>query len=186
MATLVRNEKRALFDSSWNAMPHLENLCMAIRIMVINDDQDILDLYEALLTEEGYEVITSKLAFEHPAAVELLKPNLVMLDLKFGTQLEGWKMMQKLRLYRPTASLPIIVCTAAVRQAREQEEHLRAEGIGIVYKPFAIQHLLLAVRQALVMLDGEVTDGPRKDAVASVAHSVKPLPTQRAVGSSDV
>ncbi len=154
---------------------------MATRIMVINDDQDILDLYEALLSEEGYDVITSKLAFEHPAAVELLKPNLVMLDLKFGTQLEGWKMMQKLRLYRPTASLPIIVCTAAVRQAREQEEHLRSEGIGIVYKPFSIEHLLLAVRQVLVVLDGTPTGKPNlePEAVATVRGSVKPLPATR-------
>ena len=154
---------------------------MATRIMVINDDQDILDLYEALLSEEGYDVITSKLAFEHPAAVELLKPNLVMLDLKFGTQLEGWKMMQKLRLYRPTASLPIIVCTAAVRQAREQEEHLRSEGIGIVYKPFSIEHLLLAVRQVLVVLDGAPTGQPNQEAeaVATVRGSVKPLPATR-------
>ena len=126
---------------------------MATRIMVINDDQDILDLYEALLSEEGYDVITSKLAFEHPAAVEMRRPDLVMLDLKFGTQLEGWKMMQKLRLYRPTAALPIIVCTAAVREAREQEDHLRSEGIGIVYKPFAIDHLLLAVRQTLAVAE---------------------------------
>lgn len=125
---------------------------MATRIVIINDDQDILDLYEALLSDEGYDVITSKLAFEHPAAVELLHPDLVMLDLKFGTQLEGWKMMQKLRLYRPTADLPIIVCTAALREAREQEDHLRAEGIGIVYKPFAIDHLLLAVRQMLAVV----------------------------------
>lgn len=125
----------------------------ATRIMVINDDQDILDLYETLLSEEGYDVITSKLAFEHPAAVERRRPDLIMLDLKFGTQFDGWKMMQKLRLYRPTAAVPIIVCTAAVREAREQEDHLHSEGIGVVYKPFAIDHLLLAVRQTLAVAE---------------------------------
>lgn len=128
---------------------------MAIRIMVINDDQDILELYSALLSEEGYDVVISKLAFEHPKAVELLHPDVVILDLKFGTQFEGWKMMQKLRLYRPTAALPIIICTAAVREAREQEEHLRSEGIGIVYKPFCVDNLLLAVRQMLAKVEAE-------------------------------
>lgn len=140
---------------------------MPTRIMVINDDQDILDLYEMLLCEEGYEVITSKLAFEHPAAVEQQHPDLVMLDLKFGTQLEGWKMMQKLRLYRPTAALPIIVCTAAMREAREQEEHLRSEGIGIVYKPFAIDNLLLAVRQMLAVAEAvKVAQASQRDGTA--------------------
>ncbi len=150
---------------------------MTTRIMVINDDQDILELYEALLEEEGYDVITSKLAFEHPAAVEMRRPDLVLLDLKFGTQLEGWKMMQKLRLYRPTSALPIIICTAAVREAREQEDHLRSEGIGIVYKPFAIDHLLLAVRHMLAVVEASrgaqlppvrVDDGAFRDSTASV------------------
>ncbi|HZC06122.1 MAG TPA: response regulator [Ktedonobacterales bacterium] len=148
---------------------------MPIRIMVINDDQDILALYEDLLKEEGYDVITSKLAFEHPAAVEMLRPDLVMLDLKFGTRIEGWKMMQKLRLYRPTASLPIIICTAAVREAREQEEHLRSEGIGIVYKPFAIDHLLLAVRQVLATVESSQTGHLR-----SGSQIVEAVPRARA------
>jgi DNA-binding response OmpR family regulator len=121
---------------------------MRKRILVINDDQDILDLYKDLLEEEGYEVITSKLAFEHPMAVEAHRPHLVILDLKFGSQMEGWKMMQKLRMYRPTAELPLIICTAACREAREQEDHLSAEGIGIVYKPFQIEQLIQAVQHA--------------------------------------
>lgn len=126
---------------------------IATRIMVINDDQDILDLYELLLEDEGYEVVTSKLAFEHPIAVESLHPDLVILDLKFGTELEGWKMMQKLRMYRPTSKLPIIVSTAAVNQAREQEDHLRAEGIGIIYKPFQIEQFSQAVQQVLAAVE---------------------------------
>ena len=147
---------------------------MTIRILVINDDQDILDLYDALLSEEGYDVITSKLAFEHPAAVESLQPDLVMLDLKFGERLEGWKMMQKLRLYRPTADLPIIICTAAVREAREQENHLRSEGIGIVYKPFAIDHLVLAVRQVLAAANAPNRLGAKSTLVGTMRRSGGP------------
>ena len=165
---------------------------MSTRIMVINDDQDILELYSALLTDEGYDVITSKLAFEHPAAVELVRPDLVMLDLKFGTQLEGWKMMQKLRLYRPTAELPIIICTAALREAREQEDHLRSEGIGIVYKPFAIDHLLLAVRQMLAVVEVAKAPQParsgqatRRDNAASDSPSPASVSAIRPTGTDN-
>ncbi len=134
---------------------------ISTRIMVINDDQDILDLYQILLEDEGYEVVTSKLAFEHPIAVETLHPQLVILDLKFGTELEGWKMMQKLRMYRPTSKLPIIVSTAAVNQAKEQEDHLRAEGIGIIYKPFQIVQFVQAVQQMLAAVEsGKVAVTP--------------------------
>lgn len=160
---------------------------MAIRIMVINDDQDILELYSALLSEEGYDVIISKLAFEHPTAVELLHPDLVILDLKFGTQFEGWKMMQKLRLYRPTAKLPIMICTAAVREAREQEEHLRSEGIGIVYKPFSVDPLLLAVRQMLATVETERKSepAPRNALVGSASQAKAATPSPRTAPSTN-
>jgi DNA-binding response OmpR family regulator len=166
----------------WN---HVERVGMTTRILVINDDQDLLELYEAILSEEGYDVMTSKLAFEHPAAIELLRPDLVMLDLKFGTQLEGWKMMQKLRLYRPTAGLPIIVCTAAVREAREQEDHLRSEGIGVVYKPFAIDQLVLAVQQTLAVTGAAARAATLEQPsqppalVGSVNQAKTPLPAMR-------
>lgn len=166
---------------------------MTTRILVINDDQDLLDLYDALLSEEGYDVTTSKLAFEHPAAIELLRPDLVMLDLKFGTQLEGWKMMQKLRLYRPTSKLPIIVCTAAVREAREQEDHLRSEGIGIVYKPFAIDHLVLAVQQTLAVTGAAAVKAAYpgqasqpKALIEPVDRAKTPLSAKRSAGAGGV
>ncbi len=160
---------------------------MAIRIMVINDDQDILELYSTLLSDEGYDVVISKLAFEHPTAVELLHPNLIILDLKFGTQFEGWKMMQKLRLYRPTARLPIIICTAAVREAREQEEHLRSEGIGIVYKPFSVDHLLLAVRQMLATVEAERANqlAPRNRLVGSVSQAKASAPSPQPASATN-
>ncbi len=126
-----------------------EELRAAAHIHVINDDEDILDLYRTLLEDAGYEVTTSKFAFEHPSDVERLAPDLVILDIKFGAQPLGWRMLQKLRMYTPTARLPLVVATAAINEAREQEEYLLSRGIGVVYKPFDIDDFLEDVRLAL-------------------------------------
>lgn len=52
-------------------------------------------------------------------------------------------------MYAPTASLSLIVASAAISEAREEEEHLLSRGIGVVYKPFDIEDFLENVRQSL-------------------------------------
>src|SRR5713226_4913568 len=118
---------------------------MAARILVINDDESILDLFKLILEGEGFEVCSSLEAIENAADVERIQPDLVILDLKMGMQQEGWTMMQKIRLYPPTQHIPMILCTAALNEAREQEETLQDKGIPVVYKPFGIDELLHAV-----------------------------------------
>jgi DNA-binding response OmpR family regulator len=122
---------------------------VATRVLVINDDESILELFQMLLQSEGYEVLTSVEAIENIADVEALQPELVILDLKLGMQEEGWIMLQKLRMYPPTAGIPVIVCTAALDIVRQQESTLQDKGIPIVYKPFSLDELLKAVHSVL-------------------------------------
>jgi response regulator RpfG family c-di-GMP phosphodiesterase len=58
-------------------------------------------------------------------------------------------MLQMLKMKRSTASIPVIVCTAALDTVQEQEGYLMSQGVHIVYKPFDIDHLMEIVKQAL-------------------------------------
>ncbi|GLV54985.1 hypothetical protein KDH_18320 [Dictyobacter sp. S3.2.2.5] len=122
---------------------------MSARILVINDEESILDLFRMLLEGEGYEAVTSVETMENVADVERIKPDLVILDLKMGVQQEGWTMMQKLRMYPPTKAIPIILCTAALNEVREQESVLEDKGIPVVYKPFDVDEILHAIHSVL-------------------------------------
>jgi CheY-like chemotaxis protein len=122
---------------------------MSARITVINEDQVILALYRNLLEDEQYHVDTCRIVFDHPEDIERLHPDLIVLDLKFGHQMVGWQMLEKLCLYRPTATVPMIVCTAPIQEAREQEQQLRKRGITVVYKPFAFDDFLHMLKDAL-------------------------------------
>ena len=51
------------------------------------------------------------------------------------------------------AYLPIIICTGATKEAREQEGWLAANAIKLVLKPFRIEDLELAVTKALALPD---------------------------------
>ncbi|HKV85272.1 MAG TPA: response regulator [Ktedonobacterales bacterium] len=123
---------------------------MAKRILVINDTPEILELFQEILAEEGYEVILYSYATQDTAEIERHRPDLIILDYIFGTEKLGWQLLQKLKMRPDTAGIPIIICTAAIREVREIEGYLLAKGVTLVPKPFDIDDLLLAVSNALV------------------------------------
>lgn len=120
-----------------------------IRILVINDTQEVLEMFRILLEEEGYEVMLSGMPILKVNEVERIKPDLIILDLIFGEQKSGWQMLQMLKMQRATASTPVIICTAALRDVQEQEGYLVAQGVRVIYKPFDIDALLTVVKEAL-------------------------------------
>ena len=119
------------------------------RILVINDTQEILELFRMLLEGEGYEVILAGLPVQRIEDVKVLSPDLIILDFVFGDQKTGWQMLQMLKMERATARIPVIVCTAALDMVREQEGYLVSQGVHVVFKPFDIDHLLANVHQLL-------------------------------------
>ena len=122
---------------------------MAARILVINDTQEILELFRMLLEEEGYEVVLAGFPIQQISDIEQIKPDLIILDFVFGDQKTGWQMLQMLKMKRSTAAIPVIVCTAALDLVREQEGYLVSQGVHVVFKPFDIDSLLAAVRQEI-------------------------------------
>jgi DNA-binding response OmpR family regulator len=129
---------------------------MGARILVVNDTEEILDLFRELLEDEGYEPIVSGTAFRDVREVEQLHPDLIILDYIFGTEKLGWQMLQLLKMDRPTARIPIIICTVAIREVRDIEHDLLSRGVRLVPKPFELDELLAAIKSAL--------DAPKTDA----------------------
>src|SRR5215212_7745963 len=131
------------------ASVHLKDAAMSTdgrqpHILVINDTQEILDLMQELLEEEGYRVTTS-LALLDIAKVRAISPDIIVQDLLFeGTQELGWKFLTLVRLDPELARIPLILCTAALQTVRNPEmaAHLERLGVNVVLKPFLIDDLL--------------------------------------------
>jgi DNA-binding response OmpR family regulator len=117
--------------------------------MVINDTQEILELFRDLLTQEGYEVSLYSYGIHDMAEVERVAPDLIIIDYLIGDERTGWQMLQKLKMTRATLAIPVIVCTAALNQVKEIEGWLTQKRITVVLKPFDVDDLLAAVRRAL-------------------------------------
>ena len=122
---------------------------MATRILVVNDTQDILEMFRLLLEAEGYEILVSSFPLEDVFEVEKLELDLIILDIVFGQEKTGWQMLQLLKMHPSTATIPVIICSAAQEAVQEQEGYLVSKNVLVVYKPFELDDLLHTITQAL-------------------------------------
>ena len=136
-------------------------------ILVVNDTEEILDLFRDIVEGLGHRMTAWSFSPDDLAKITEIAPDLIILDLMLGpTELQGWALLQKIRMSPATEEIPVIVCTAATNWVREQEGWLAANAIKVVLKPFKVGHLEHAIRQAL--------DLPGVTASADLAESETP------------
>jgi len=120
------------------------------RALVVNDTQEILELFDEILSGLGYETILMSYAPRELERIREVEPDLIVLDFLMGDrELLGWQLLQKLKMDRSLALIPIVVCTAAVKAVHEQQGYLTEQGVTIVLKPFTVDQLEEAVRAAV-------------------------------------
>lgn len=81
-----------------------------MKILIVDDEQDICEILQYNLEMEGYEVATANSA-EEALTLPLTQYNLILLDVMMG-DISGFKMAQMLKQEPSTAEIPIIFITA--------------------------------------------------------------------------
>jgi two-component system phosphate regulon response regulator PhoB len=122
------------------------------RALVVNDTQEILELFDEILQGMDFEVILMSYAPRELDRIREVKPDLIVLDFLMGDrELLGWQLLQKLKMDRRLDAIPVIVCTAAVKAVEEQQGYLTEQGVVVVLKPFNVDQLEDAVRRVTTM-----------------------------------
>jgi DNA-binding response OmpR family regulator len=144
------------------------------RVLVINDTKEILELFRDILAGDmGFDVTLMTFAPDEMSRIVDERPDLVIVDFVLGDrELEGWQLLQKMRMHAATQSIPIVACTAAIREVREAEAYLLEQGIEVLMKPFTIAQLESAVRNALKLRDSQPSSA--NDVRGSGSARVKP------------
>lgn len=117
------------------------------KILVVDDEIDILTLLQYNLEKNGFKAITAK---DGPDAIELAKkeiPDLIILDIMLPS-MEGTEVCKAIRRQEATRHIPIIMLTA------KGEEVDRIVGLELgaddyITKPFSPRELILRVRAVL-------------------------------------
>jgi len=133
---------------------------MGKRVLVVDDEPNIVDILRFNLEREGYEVITASDGLEGLSQARSQAPDLILLDVMMP-EMDGFQVCQELR--REDKLTPIIMLTA------REEEADRVMGLELgaddyVSKPFSVRELMARVRtnirrQAAI----SETDTQRKD-----------------------
>jgi CheY-like chemotaxis protein len=122
----------------------------AKHVMVVNDTEEILELFRQILHEEaGYEVTLTSFQPQMIEFVKEIKPDLIISDHVFGQERVGWQFVQSLKLDRETMTIPVIVCSGAINELRGNEGYLVSKNVGVLYKPFDVDELLHLVETKL-------------------------------------
>jgi two-component system phosphate regulon response regulator PhoB len=117
------------------------------KILVVDDEEDILELVKFNLLKEGFSVITALTGEEAIKAVLREHPDLIILDLMLPG-LNGYEVCRLLKNNPDTAAIPIVMLTAKDAEGDE----LRGWEMGAddyITKPFSNKILLARVKNIL-------------------------------------
>jgi two-component system OmpR family response regulator len=128
-----------------------------VRILVVDDEPNIVDVISMALRFEGFQVDSASTGADAIAAVAARPPQLLVLDVMLP-DFDGFEVARRLASAR--AEVPIIFLTA--RDSTEDVVHgLTVGGDDYVTKPFSLEELVARIRTILRRSGLSAQDSPR-------------------------
>jgi len=118
------------------------------KILIVEDEKDIVNILKIALEKHGYEVISVQNGEEAIEKINLLIPDLIILDLMLP-KVDGNSVNLKLKENPQTQNIPVIVITG---KGQLRELFNLKEGVnisGYFEKPFPVKILINKVKELL-------------------------------------
>jgi two-component system, sensor histidine kinase and response regulator len=109
------------------------------RILIVDDSPEILSITDAILSSAGYETISYTEGLIALQIMELLPPDLIILDINMP-QIDGYEMTRRIRSDSVWDNTPILLYTALDRS--QAVLGLECGADDLLDKPFSIEELL--------------------------------------------
>lgn len=117
---------------------------MSKTILVVDDEERIVSLIKAYLTQDGYRVVTAENGRSALFVARHENPDLILLDVMMP-ELDGYEFM---RLYGKERNTPVILLTAKIEET-DKVLGLELGADDYVTKPFSPRELVARVRAVL-------------------------------------
>ncbi len=120
-----------------------------LRLLVVDDDPDILNFLDQALSFHGYQVWTAASGREALERTPELQPDLILLDIRMPG-IDGYEVIRRLKGEESTRSIPIIVITAS--PVDKERDRVRVLGMGAaqyVTKPLSVDMLVREIKAAI-------------------------------------
>jgi len=116
------------------------------KILVVDDEPDIVILIKSRLESNGYEVIGAYNGKEGIEKAKEFKPDMILLDLMMPI-MDGYEAGEILRNEEETKDIPIILFTAASAEEVSQKGTDIIAAVDYVVKPFDEAALMFLVKR---------------------------------------
>jgi two-component system response regulator VicR len=118
------------------------------KLLIIEDDTDILSILDYIFQEEGYKVVLSETGVEAKHLAEI-KPDLILLDLRLTTfGREGVEICACIKSQAATQHIPVILLSA---EADIKEVCRECGANDYLSKPFDIEQLAQKVKDLILL-----------------------------------
>ena len=118
---------------------------MAIRVLLVEDEENIAEAVRFLLERAGFEVATASDGETGLDAARSLRPDLIILDAMLP-KLDGFEVLTRLKADPNAPPAPVLMLTAK-GQAEDRERALAAGADHFISKPFANADLIAAAQR---------------------------------------
>lgn len=114
---------------------------MLKRILIIDDDDQILKVVGRLIESMGYEVIKANGGKDGLTAAEAENPDLILLDI-IMPKVDGHAVLRQLKNNPKTANIPVIMLTAKDDPQNIVDSMVDGGAVDYIIKPFVSEELL--------------------------------------------
>ena len=123
------------------------------RILIVDDEPNIVLALELLMKKEGYEVHTVDDGERAVQAAKELRPDLILLDIMMP-KMDGYEVCQRIRSDGLLKDVSIIMLTAKGREV-EREKGLALGADHYITKPFSTRQVVMKVKEILTARSGQ-------------------------------
>ena len=117
------------------------------KILVVDDEIDVVEVVEMILELEGYKVLKAYDGKEALAAVEKEIPDLVILDIMMP-EIDGVEVCRRFRANEKLNNVPIVMFSAKI-SAYDKKESFEAGADGFISKPFNARGFISGIKTYL-------------------------------------
>ena len=124
------------------------------KVLIVDDDEDILLIVQTLLGNAGYATVIARNGKEGIDQAAAVQPDVILLDVTMP-EVSGWEVCATLKNLPETASIPVVMLTVK-SEIKDLITGMQVGADDYITKPFTKRHLLETVERLL-----EPREGPR-------------------------
>jgi len=120
----------------------------AARVLIVDDDVSVTELFSRMLRLEGFEVWAAHSADEGLSLAQAHHPHAVILDLRMPLT-SGLQVLRALRAIPGLTQIPITIVTGDYYLDESQASEIRSLGADVRFKPLWLDELVTLARDML-------------------------------------